>query len=607
MPGSNREKLKEAIAELHEGDEKQLEVIFSEKSRLIVEAPAGYGKTKTMVSRIAFLYATGRIPNPKKALGLTFSVNAALKVKRDVANQLPVLIGGENNPIRISNQIHVTNYHGFCKGLLKKYGFLISPFLKKDINTFKAIGDNDIKETRILTTNLSDSDKRTIDYIEKIVKSGGMPDKQEYELYNRIIQTKLLPYEFITYNAEILFTIELLDHYSEVRRFYQNFYPLVIVDEFQDTNGISWNLLRMLISEKSNLLFLGDPLQRIYGFIGALPDIMEKAEAELSMTKITLDKNYRFRTNQDMLQLDSNIRKNAETNFDYTAQLPLANVFAFWGSDQRMECEQVAEAVANIVNYDNDRVALLFRGRNENENIMEDALQRHGIEYFYGMFTDEDPMYVDFHNYCLTTFIETFGRHANINSRSLKRFVTNVRNHYQNIPGKEIKSLIELLEALEIKLSTEYATIDPDEKYLLLVDIFENRQLKQAMEYIDAQVIISTIHGAKGLEWDYVFLPDVERWIFPGYYTCNNCVSRNQKMEKCKCVMPSDVNKDNNLNKALLEELSVLYVGITRARKQVFLSASGKRIAKNSRVLDSGFSCFSQLNGMNLVSAKKED
>lgn len=63
------DRLKAQIKDLHENDEKQLDVIFTESPRVIVEAPAGYGKTTTMISRIAYLYASGRIPNPKKYWG----------------------------------------------------------------------------------------------------------------------------------------------------------------------------------------------------------------------------------------------------------------------------------------------------------------------------------------------------------------------------------------------------------------------------------------------------------------------------------------------------------------------------------------------------------
>ena len=77
--------IKSRIENKHQGDEKQLEIIFSPNKRLLVEAPAGYGKTHTMVSRIAYLISIGKLPVPKKLLALTFSVNAAYKIKKDVS------------------------------------------------------------------------------------------------------------------------------------------------------------------------------------------------------------------------------------------------------------------------------------------------------------------------------------------------------------------------------------------------------------------------------------------------------------------------------------------------------------------------------------------
>lgn len=64
MVDENR--IKEKIREIHSGDDRQLEVIFSDKAKIIVEAPAGYGKTTTMVSRLAYLYSIQAISNPKK-------------------------------------------------------------------------------------------------------------------------------------------------------------------------------------------------------------------------------------------------------------------------------------------------------------------------------------------------------------------------------------------------------------------------------------------------------------------------------------------------------------------------------------------------------------
>ena len=69
----------------HGGDESQLDIIFSEAPRLVVEAPAGCGKTTIMVSKVAYMIATGKIPKNKKILALTFSVNAAYKMKKDIS------------------------------------------------------------------------------------------------------------------------------------------------------------------------------------------------------------------------------------------------------------------------------------------------------------------------------------------------------------------------------------------------------------------------------------------------------------------------------------------------------------------------------------------
>jgi DNA helicase-2/ATP-dependent DNA helicase PcrA len=119
------------IEELHSGDKEQLEVIFSDKKRVIVEAPAGYGKTQTMISKIAYLIASNKILHPKRILALTFSVNAAYKIRKEVAESLPIILAGEPiSPIDIKNKIFATNYHGFCRRVLRLYGYLLHPNLK---------------------------------------------------------------------------------------------------------------------------------------------------------------------------------------------------------------------------------------------------------------------------------------------------------------------------------------------------------------------------------------------------------------------------------------------------------------------------------------------
>lgn len=598
------EKLKELLIRQHEGDERQLSVIFTEAPKVIVEAPAGYGKTTTMISRIAYLFASGQIPNPKRVLGLTFSVNAALKVKREIAEKLPELMGISNNPALVNDKVTVTNYHGFCKGVLKKYGYLISDLLRKDINTIKAIGDSDVRKCSDINVLLSENEINTLEQMDSIIKAGALPDETEIENYNQLVIEKMLPLDYITHNAIILMTTSLFSSFQEVRKFYQNFYPLLIVDEFQDTNSIAWNLLEHLISPKSQLLFLGDPLQRIYGFIGALPNIMTVAAEKYDMQPIALSKNYRFRDNPEMLKLDANIRANAEACFAFQPSDSAAQLPAFYGCTQEDEAVLIATKIADIREKEPDcKIAILCRGRNKNSEKIEQALSSVNIPYFYGMFTDDDQDYVDFHIDCQNLFVRRFGKRRNLGSHSLELFVESVKAKYADVTTKTTTSLLSLLEALIKKVSTDYISLTSEDKYSLILDIFENRQLKQAMEYVNQNIIMSTIHGAKGLEWEYVFLADVERWIFPNYFTCNECSQKFSQFEKCKCKIYVPLEKQ--LQSKIIDELSVFYVGVTRARKQVYISASAKRYNSYNQEKNSGFSCLASMPGIELIDATK--
>ena len=248
---SNLDELKQVLNQQHEGDVQQLSVVFSDADRVIVEAPAGYGKTTTMISRIAFLFATEQIPNPKRILGLTFSVNAALKIKREVSEKLPELIKAQNNPTIIGEKAVITNYHGFCKKNIKKYGYLLFDTLKKDVNLFKAIGDNEIGKIRELSKLFTTGTIDQINKFEVSIKNGLYPNDEQIDFYCETISRNLLPLGYITHNAVIIFTIVLLIKYPEIRKFYQNYFSLVIVDEFQDTNCIAWAMLQLILSDKS--------------------------------------------------------------------------------------------------------------------------------------------------------------------------------------------------------------------------------------------------------------------------------------------------------------------------------------------------------------------
>ena len=98
-----------------------------------------------------------------------------------------------------------------------------------------------------------------------------------------------------------------------------------------------------------------------------------------------------------------------------------------------------------------------------------------------------------------------------------------------------------------------------------------NNGLKHMMEFIDESVVLTTIHSSKGLEWEYVIIPKLNGYAFPGKYVCNPCKAINcckSGFDYCEFLYKDPMEK------AFKEEISVLYVAVTRAKKDVFMTVN---------------------------------
>lgn len=152
-------------------------------------------------------------------------------------------------------------------------------------------------------------------------------------------------------------------------------------------------------------------------------------------------------------------------------------------------------------------------------------------------------------------------------------------------------------------MNTKYSILNDEDKFSFLIDAFENRSLKQNMEFIEDDVLVSTVHGAKGLEWQYVILPDMEQCVFPNYPSlCRICLTKHNNVlgDFCKINM-QHTEKGSELEKLYLDTLSVFYVAVTRARRQVFLSSSSYRVDKMLDNKKSLISCLLSLPGIEIV------
>jgi len=559
----------ENILSNHVGDKEQLNFITSDSKKVIVQAPAGYGKTRTMVSKLAYILTTQKVLVPKKILALTFSVNAAYKIKKDVIEQLPnILEGNEANlVISLNSRISVSNYHGFCRKVLSRYGYLLHSELK-NVNEFTSFDDG--RADNITNLNIGTPPEVVIactTYCEQIKNSGTQHFLNHFNAYNGHILTHFIPNEFISFNSILTLTLKLFREHPNILAFYQKLYPIIFVDEFQDTNFFGYTLLKRLISDHTSAYLMGDALQRIYGFIGAIPNILQDAKELYNMDIIELQNNYRFKDNPNMLLLDNNVRRNAENLIAPTITTD-AEINLNISENQDAEAAYVVEKAQEIIaDNETDKVAVLFRNgfNNKNTHRIVDEFDSKGLDYFYGLFSDEDQNYKRFHFNCAREFSSLL-RQSKLSKRTCNKHIQKIKEIYQDENNPLYDALIQLMEIFYERLYSEYSFIllDDEDKIILIKDTFDGFGLKQYMEYVNSRIIISTIHGAKGLEWEYVILPDMEQYSIPNWWGfCGGCP------HKTNCQL-----NPSSANSKFIEEMSVFYVGFTRAKKEVFFSAS---------------------------------
>lgn len=596
--------IEDTIRKCHGGDESQMEIILSDEARLVVEAPAGCGKTTTMVSKVAYMIAAGTVPENKKILALTFSVNAAYKMKKDISERLPAMgLEQIESPDDLNKLMYISNFHGLSRRILSLYGYLIDERLKA-INDFKAINENDYnvdENYKKYGISITDDEKAFFaDFKECILKCDYEEIGKKEDEYIDILVRRFFPRQCITFNGYLILTKRLLSINEQLREFYQALYPVIIIDEFQDTNCLSWSLISMLIGVDTHLFFMGDSLQRIYGFIGAVPNLLDLAKEQYHMSKKVLTQNYRFKNNMEMLLLDKNIRENAKNiltpNIDNDARVKLC-----YADTHEEECVWVADKVTHLQQVeDSCSVAVLVQQRGRDIDMIIEEFENRNMDYFYALFSDEDEEYIDYHRRAMGIFFEVLNasKYNRVNKTLLNKVYSNISREYQGTEAKLIESLLMLTKVFFERITTEYIFLGNEEKIAYISDTFENRALKQNMDLIESKLFVSTVHGAKGLEWDYVIIPDMEPYCFPNFPSlCGSCDryrGRKEEADACKIIMK------NNDEKKILEELSVFYVAVTRVKKDLFFSASRTRYNASGQAKTSKVSCLLYLPGISL-------
>lgn len=582
----NRENLILKLREIHGDDEDQINFILSDNQNIIVTASAGCGKTKTMISKIAYELVNKPNMNYKKILALTFSINAATKIKEDTIVVLPQLLGGDN--FDIDRKLEVSNYHSFSTKILFKHGYILNEKLS-NIENFTIVPEN----IGVLSQYLIASEVDTLKGFSRAINEVDieLADNLE-EAYISILLEKLIPNELITYNGLLILSNKLLKKQT-VSNFYKLYYPLIIVDEFQDTNYLAYKLITSLIHDDNRVILMGDDIQKIYGFLGAIPNLFKHMEEEYDITPMEFKTNYRFKDNGKMKKLDYYLREifrkydNME-GFNEEAEINLG----FYKTNEA-ERDTIVNSMKEKIAHDN-KVALLVNIKRNAENVIE-KLESEGLKYFNGLFTDTDDVYIKFHRVAIEIFIRESGVGRSTSKRVIDKVLAEVELMRTTITNDDIifNSLMRLLDALfkDVKESN----VSKEDKYNKIIFVLDNNSLKRLMNEIDEDIVLTTIHGSKGLEWDYVYIPEVTESEFPFYYAlCKQCKNSDSNVKYDYCC---EFTFPEHLKSKFEEQLSLFYVGITRAKKDVFLFAN---VDKNRNGFHKKRSCFTALPNLTM-------
>ena len=370
-------------------NEKQYKAVTSANKYIRVIAGAGSGKTRVLTNRICYLIESG--VSARNILAITFTNKASNEMKQRVVDALG---GAIKAPL-------IATFHSFCVRFLKEEIECIG--YPKDFNI---IDEED--KTKLVKEILKDLniDKNYIDHKEMInyisylktnfyntnFITNHVFDRERQESKNRVFknyQNRLEKMKCLDFDDLLVKTYQILVKYEDIKIKWQNRYKHVLVDEFQDTNDIQFDLIKLIVGKENSLFVVGDPDQTIYTWRGAnLKIIMDFESLYPNAITIVLDENYRSK--QKILNLSNALIKNNRQRVSknlITNNGEGEDVSYYHLDSSLSEANKVVSLIIKDrekYDYDYKDIAVLYRSNYLSREI-ENALVRNGVPYkIYG-------------------------------------------------------------------------------------------------------------------------------------------------------------------------------------------------------------------------------
>ena len=612
-------------------NEPQREAVLHGEGPLLILAGAGSGKTRVLTHRIAHLVGSGQA-RPGEILAITFTNKAAQEMRERVQG----LVGGR------ARAMWVMTFHSACARMLRsdaeRLGYTRGFTIYDEQDSLRlvknCIEELDIDPKRFaprgLRRQISDAKNQLLDAEAYRLKVGSFFEQTAADVYE-LYEPRLHAANAMDFDDLLFRCVNLFELFEEVRDRYRRAFRHVLVDEYQDTNRAQYRWLQLLCEEHRNLAVVGDDDQAVYGFRGAdIRNILDFERDWPDAEVVKLEQNYR--STQTILNASNAVIANNRSRKPKTLWSDLGEgdpVHVNELDDEHAEARFVVSEIERLVDEgaSRDDIAVFYR-TNAQSRVLEDMLVRYGVAYqviggtrFYERAEIKDALAY------LTLLVNpadtvAFGRVVNSPRRGIGQTsqarvighantlgepVWDVAAASEDVPGlataavKAVGRFMSVMERLRERVDggagvgdllhetleeTGYTealkaerTVESQVRLENLEELVgvgreydataEEPSVEEFLQQIalfseqdnlrDEQglVTLMTLHNAKGLEFDTVFIIGMEEQVFP----------------HSRAVEAGDVE----------EERRLAYVGITRARRELYLTSARTRALFGNR------------------------
>lgn len=599
---------------LEQLNDMQKKAVTCTEGPLLVLAGAGSGKTKVLTTRIAYLINEKNV-DPSSILAITFTNKAAKEMKDRVIKLIGNIGYSMKISTFHSFGLSILKEHCDLLGYSKNFTIIDSDdsmtLIKKIVKDLNL--DSKIFNPKMIRNKISGAKNELMDPAEYVRFANTDMEEKIVSVYERY-QKRLKLNNSFDFDDLLMLPIKLLKENPDVLKQYQEKFKYVMVDEYQDTNQAQYILTKMMSAKYKNICVVGDNDQSIYMFRGAnYRNILNFEKDYKNTSVILLEENYR--STKNILDVANSIIKNNKSRKDktlWTNNDDGLKIKYHRSSNEKDESFYVVSEIKKLLNngVPLSEIAVLYRANAQSRNIEEVLLRDNipykvvGAFYFYNRKEIKDLIaylkliYNHNDDNSLTRIINVpkrgIGLKAieNLNTKSMleekslydslstqkeldfKRLIDDLSKKSETMSLTELVDCIlndsKMKEELELEKTIESEVrLENLEEFKSITKSFEeSKGIVSLGEFLEEISLVSdveeyknntnvvtlmTIHSAKGLEFDNVFLIGMEEGIFPHA----NCLNDAEELE---------------------EERRLCYVAVTRARKRLWLVNARSRM-----------------------------